>query len=83
MFVAASLAVRLCVRRSFAGLHPLISAELDLVLALLFANLLLTLRCYPALRPPPWPRLQAALAGFSFSLYCTHHPGPGRCTSPC
>ena len=73
-FIAASLATRLLVRRFFAGSHPLLSAELDLLLALLFANLLLTLRCHPGLRPPPWPGLQAALAGFSFSLYCTHVP---------
>ncbi len=66
--------MRLFVRRSFARSHPLLSAELDLVLALLFANLLLTLRCCPALRPPPWPAVHAALAGFSFSLYCTHIP---------
>ncbi len=74
LFAGASLAVRLAVRRSFAGDHPLLSAGLDLLLASLFANLLLTLRCCPVLRPPPWPRLHTALAGFSFSLYCTHIP---------
>ena len=74
VFIAGSLAVRLCVRRSFAGLHPVLSAELDLLLALLFGNLLLTLRCCPGLQPPPWPRLQSALARFSFSMYCTHLP---------
>ena len=74
LFIGASLAVRLFVRREFAGLHPLLASELDLGLALLFGNLLLTLRCCPALRPPPWPRVHAALAGFSFSLYCTHIP---------
>ena len=74
LFIAGSLAVRLFVRRSFAGLHPILSAELDLALALLFGSLLLTLRCWPALWPPPWPRLHTALAGFSFSLYCTHVP---------
>ena len=74
VFVAASLAVRLAVRRSFAGLHPVISAELDFALALLFANCLLSLRCHQGLAPPAWPRLHAALAGFSFSLYCTHIP---------
>ena len=68
------LTIRLFVRRSFAGDHPLLSAELDLLLALAFGNLLLTLRFCPALPPPPWPRLQRALAGFSFSLYCTHIP---------
>ena len=74
LFAGLSLAIRVFVRRSFAGSHPLLSAELDLLLALLFGNLLLTLRCCPALRPPPWPRLHTALAGFSFSLYCTHIP---------
>ena len=74
LFVLASLAVRLFVRRAFAGSHPLLSAELDLLLAITFGNLLLTLRCCPALRPPPWPSLHARLAGFSFSLYCTHLP---------
>ncbi len=74
LFVAGSLAVRLLVRRSFAELHPLLSAELDMLLALLFGNLLLTLRCRDGLRPPPWPRLHTVLAGFSFSLYCTHIP---------
>ena len=74
LFVAASLAVRLLVRRSFAGAHPVLAAELDLALALLFANLLLSLRCQAGLQPPAWPRLHAALAGFSFSLYCTHVP---------
>ena len=74
LFVAGSLATRVLVRRSFAELHPLMSAELDLGLALLFGNLLLTLRCCPALAPPPWARLHATLSGFSFSLYCTHIP---------
>ena len=74
VFVAASLAIRLLVRRSFAGLHPVIAAELDLALALLFANALLSLRCRPGLPPPPWPWMHAALAGLSFSLYCTHVP---------
>ncbi len=71
---AALLAVRLGVRRSFAGAHPLLSAELDLALAGLFGVLLLSLRCCPTLRPPPWPRLHRAMAGCSFSLYCTHIP---------
>ena len=74
MFLAASLTVRLCVRRSFAGLHPLMSAELDLLLAVVFGNLLLTLGRCPVLRPPPGRALHKRLAGFSFSLYCTHLP---------
>jgi peptidoglycan/LPS O-acetylase OafA/YrhL len=74
LFVAGSLATRVLVRRSFAELHPLMSAELDLGLALLFGNLLLTLRCCAGLPPPPWARLHGALSAFSFSLYCTHIP---------
>ena len=74
LFAALSLGIRVFVRRSFAGSHPLLSAELDVLLALAFGNLLLTLRCCPALRPPPWQPLHAALAGCSFSLYCTHIP---------
>ncbi len=74
LFAGLSLAIRVFVRRSFAGSHPLLSAELDLLLALAFGNLLLTLRYCTALLPPPWPALHAALAGCSFSLYCTHIP---------
>jgi peptidoglycan/LPS O-acetylase OafA/YrhL len=74
LLVAGSVATRVLVRRSFAELHPLLSAELDFGLALLFGNLLLALRCCPALAPPPWARLHGALSGFSFSLYCTHIP---------
>ena len=73
-FAVLLLAIRLFVRRSFASDHPLLSAELDLLLALGFGNLLLTLRFCRGLPPPPWPALQRALAGFSFSLYCTHIP---------
>ena len=72
--LGALLAVRLMVRRSFATGHPLLSAELDLLLGMLFALLLASLRHTPALRPPPWPALHRWLAGFSFSLYCTHIP---------
>ncbi len=71
---AALLAVRLGVRRSFAGAHPVLSTELDLALAGLFGLLLLSLKCRPGLRPPPWPRLHRVMAGCSFSLYCTHIP---------
>ena len=74
LFLGALLAVRLLVRRSFAADHPLLSAELDLLLGVLFALLLASLRCAPSLRPPPWPALHRALASFSFSLYCTHIP---------
>ena len=49
-------------------------AELDLALAGLFGVLLLSLKHRPDLRPPPWPRLHHAMAGCSFSLYCTHIP---------
>ena len=74
VFAAVLLAIRLFVRRSFATTHPLLAAELDLLLALGFGNLLLTLRFCPRLPAPPWPALQRRLAGFSFSLYCTHLP---------
>ncbi len=74
VFALLLLAIRLLIRRSFASDHALLSAELDLLLALGFGNLLLTLRFCPALPPPPRPALQRALAGFSFSLYCTHIP---------
>ncbi len=74
LFAMLLLAIRLLVRRSFATDHPIASAELDLLLALAFGNLLLTLRFCSNLPAPPWPALQRALAGFSFSLYCTHIP---------
>ncbi len=74
LFALLLLAIRLFVRRSFATNHPFLSAEFDFLLALGFGNLLLTLRFCPRLPAPPWPALQRALAGFSFSLYCTHIP---------
>ena len=74
LFASLLLAIRLFVRRGSAIDHPLLSAELDLLLALAFGNLLLTLRFCSRLPAPPWPALQRALAGFSFSLYCTHIP---------
>jgi peptidoglycan/LPS O-acetylase OafA/YrhL len=74
LVLIALFVLRLFVRRSFAPAHPWEAAGLDLAVALLFANLLLTLRCAPSLPPPPWPRLHARLASFSFSLYSTHIP---------
>ncbi len=74
LFLAGSLAIRVGVRRAFAGSHPLLAGELDLLFAMLFGNLLLTLRCCPVLQLPPLPRWHSVLAGFSFSLYCTHIP---------
>ena len=74
LFSVLLLAIRLLVRRSFATDHSYLSTELDFLLALVFGNLLLTMRCCRSLPAPPWPTLQRALAGFSFSLYCTHIP---------
>jgi peptidoglycan/LPS O-acetylase OafA/YrhL len=74
LLVVALLLVRLAVRRSFAGQHPMAAELLDLGISLLFGNLLLSMRHCPALRPPPWTALHGSLAGFSFSLYCTHIP---------
>lgn len=73
LFGLVLLAVRLGVRRQFAA-NPMIAYGLDVLVAGLFANLLLTLRHTPAL-PAPWgERLHARLAGFSFSLYVIHVP---------
>jgi peptidoglycan/LPS O-acetylase OafA/YrhL len=74
VLAAVLLLIRLAVRRSFAGDHPLLSAGLDVVVSLLFANLLLTMRFCRTLRPPPLARLHHTLAACSFSLYCTHSP---------
>lgn len=74
MFVAALLAVRLLVRRSFAELHPVLSAELDLVVSCLFGLMLLAMRHSANLAAPKWVALHQRLAGFSFSLYCIHVP---------
>lgn len=72
LLAACLLAVRLLVRRSFAAAHPAGAFALDLAVAGCFALLLASLT--RARIVPPWPALHASLAGFSFSLYCTHIP---------
>jgi peptidoglycan/LPS O-acetylase OafA/YrhL len=46
----------------------------DMTLALLFCNLLLAMKATNYLVAPPLGKLNTSLAGFSFSLYCTHTP---------
>lgn len=47
---------------------------LDYALAASFANMLIAMRQSKRLLRMPLPRLNEHLAGFSFSLYCTHTP---------
>ncbi len=47
---------------------------LDFIVALAFANLIMALKAAPRLHFPPVRRVHRLLAGFSFSLYCSHTP---------
>ncbi len=46
----------------------------DLFIGLTFANMILIMKYLPSLCYPPFPRIHAPLAGFSFTLYCLHTP---------
>ena len=43
-------------------------------MAIAFGNMLLSMRFCRSLPAPPWAAAHQMLAGFSFSLYCTHIP---------
>ena len=71
LFVIALLAIRIGVRRNIDD-YPVLEFWLDLLVVVLFANLLLALKLSRRLISPPGGRLHTHLAGFSFSLYCVH-----------
>ena len=74
LFVAALLATRLLVRRAFPAEHPLAVFAIDLLLAVLFGNLLISMKLNKTLPKPPGKEWNVAFAAFSFSLYCIHTP---------
>lgn len=73
-FLFALIVVRLLVRRSLEVEHPGYQFLVDLVVGLVFANLLIAMRFSKSLKPFLWPKLNYGLAAFSFSLYCVHIP---------
>jgi peptidoglycan/LPS O-acetylase OafA/YrhL len=74
LFLAGSLLVRLFVRLSYEETHPVGLFFVDLLVSVLFANLLITMKSSKSLPSPPGRDYNFALASFSFSLYCIHTP---------
>ncbi len=74
VFLVVLLAVRVLVRRSLDVDHPLYQFLVDLAVGVAFANVIATMRFSRSLKPFVWGKLNYALAGFSFSLYCVHIP---------
>lgn len=54
--------------------HHLVRFGTDLVMTGLFANMLMCMKADAELPAPPLPGVNAALAAFSFSLYCINTP---------
>lgn len=74
IFVLYLLAFRALVPTAWMDQTPGAWFLADMILALLFVNLLLALKACVSLRPPPLRALNTRLAHFSFSLYCVHTP---------
>ncbi|MEI9982373.1 MAG: hypothetical protein WDN69_03670 [Aliidongia sp.] len=74
LFVAALIANRLVFRRGDIEGDFVVGFLRDLGLALLFCNMLIALKTDRHLPGPIGGQLHARLAGFSYSLYCTHTP---------
>jgi peptidoglycan/LPS O-acetylase OafA/YrhL len=74
LFLLGFLADRFLMRRSFVDSGPFGIFFVDLSLAILFANLLVTMRHHGALPCPFGNQWNTLLASFSFSLYCIHTP---------
>lgn len=74
-YVVAIIPIRLLVRGPILDAHPILQDAADILGALLFVNLLVTLRFAPQ---EGWSLLRSRLherfADFSFSLYVTHTP---------
>lgn len=73
-FVIYLLLWRALLPTAYAEQHELLQFGTDLVTALLFANMLVSMKLSATLRKPPLQAIHKHLAGFSFSLYCIHTP---------
>lgn len=75
LLVCALIPIRLLVRGPVLAAHPFLQDAADLLSALLFLNLVVTIRFS---QTPGWRLLKSPLhsrlADFSFSLYCVHTP---------
>jgi peptidoglycan/LPS O-acetylase OafA/YrhL len=75
LYIVAIIPVRLLVRGPILDEYPWLPTAADILMTLLFANLMATLRFSPA---NGWPLLKPQfhkrLADFSFSLYSIHMP---------
>lgn len=74
VFAVFVVVTRILIRREVFEGSALFTLGYDLVVMLLFTNLLLCLKTAAHLPPPPLGRLNSRFAGVSFSLYCIHTP---------
>jgi peptidoglycan/LPS O-acetylase OafA/YrhL len=74
LFLAALVGVRLVLRRGDIEGYGVFAFTRDFGLGVLFCNMLIALKQDARLTAPFGAGLHARLAGFSYSLYCTHTP---------
>lgn len=74
VFLAFLVATRIAIRREVFEGSALFTLGYDLVVMLLFTNLLVCMKTAADLPPPPLGRINTRFAGVSFSLYCIHTP---------
>jgi peptidoglycan/LPS O-acetylase OafA/YrhL len=74
MMVLALLVWRAFAPKEVQGTNFWAEFPIDLLVALAFTNLVMVMKAMPRLRFPPFRRIHTLIAGFSFSLYCSHVP---------
>jgi len=74
LFLVALVGVRIVFRRGDVEGYGIFAFLRDFGLGVLFCNMLIALKNDPRLKAPFGGGLHARLAGFSYSLYCTHTP---------
>ena len=74
VFMMDLLAARILFRRTFWDNHPARVFGADMLMAILFAMLLMSMKESSTLPRPIARQWNAKLAAFSFSLYCIHVP---------
>lgn len=72
--IALLVGLRIFGGRSLWSGTTLVSIACDMIVAATFTYLLICLKHSDNLKAPVGAKLHAAMAGFSFSLYCTHLP---------